>query len=97
MIVLPVPIKAIMSQQFRQELFGSFDSKPLAVENCSVGLSLACRQLKRDGSVMKQCSQHSGMWASKQVTTSNDGAVPVAVPFGIYMEICGNTGITVFK
>lgn len=45
MIVLPVPIKAIMSQQFRQEPFGSFDSKPLAVENCSVGLSLACRQL----------------------------------------------------
>lgn len=96
MILLPVPIKAIMSQQFCHQPFGSFDSKPLAVENCSVGLSLACR-LKGDGSVMKQCSHHSGMCASEQVTASNNGAVPVAVHFGIHMGICSNTGITLFK
>lgn len=78
--------------------YGSFDSKPSAVENCSVGLSvgliLAGRQLRGDGSVRKQCSHHSGVSASKQVTASNNGAAPVAAPFGIHMETCSNTNIT---
>lgn len=71
-------LKSQCHSNFVTNRYGLFDSKPLTVESCSVGISLACTQLKGDSLVIKQCSHRFGMYVSKQDMISNNGAMPVA-------------------